>query len=79
MFFIIILTLSFLLFIFLFPFYYFYFWFCIGFHVLHMGKKGSMDGKGIGHFGKENWDNRLVIGEREKERKEKLTKKEDGA
>ena len=44
-----------------------------------MGKKGSMDGKGIGHFGKENWDNRLVIGEREKERKEKLTKKEDGA
>ena len=40
-----------------------------------MGKKWSMDGKGIGHFGKENWDNRLVIGEREKERKEKLTRK----
>ena len=75
MFFIFILTLSFLLFVFLFPFYYFYYWFCIGFHVLHMGKKWSMHGKGMDHFGKENCDSPLVIGEREEERKEKLTRK----
>ena len=40
-----------------------------------MGKKWSMHGKGMDHFGKENWDSRLVIGEREEERKEKLTRK----
>ena len=38
-----------------------------------MGKKWSMHGKGMDHFGKENCDSPLVIGEREEERKEKLT------
>ena len=47
----------------------------MGFHVLHMGKKGSMHGKGRDHFRKKNWDKRLMIGEREEERKEKLAKK----
>ena len=40
-----------------------------------MGKKWSMHGKGKDHFGKENWDNRLVIREGEEERKEKNQQK----
>ena len=52
----------------------------MGFHVLHMGKKGSMHGKGKDHFRKENWDSPLVIGEKERKREKKNSPyKENGA